>query len=170
MTCGCLNKRSANDWLPLAAGRLYLNPWLRSSESLATRAQTTSGLGRIGSCCFSVARNPETGHLIVWRIEGLSAGRHRWAKPKPKKNRFFDPNFTRLNARNPTDPLGVSPISRHNRCRPAFPIGAPSPWIGTGPWVGRPATVVATALFPTAGTAGPDARTGPDARNRITGP
>ena len=39
MTCNCLKQHSANDWLPLAVGRLYSNHWLKPSESLATRAQ-----------------------------------------------------------------------------------------------------------------------------------
>ena len=45
---------------------------IRESGYQGTEQQAASAL--IGSGRFSVARNPETGHLIVWRIEGLSAG------------------------------------------------------------------------------------------------
>ena len=44
---------------------------IRESGYQGTEQQAASAL--IGSGRFSVARNPETGHLIVWRIEGLGA-------------------------------------------------------------------------------------------------
>jgi len=40
---------------------------IRESGYQGTEQQAASAL--IGSGRFSVARNPETGHLIVWRIE-----------------------------------------------------------------------------------------------------